>query len=60
MKFLKKNDVCKKLGISRASLYRIINRDPTCPSPHKISISISVFCEHEINKWVESRNERAL
>jgi predicted DNA-binding transcriptional regulator AlpA len=60
MKMIRKNDACKKLGISRATLYRIINRDPTFPSPHKISNSISVFCEHDINEWVESRNERLL
>lgn len=57
MKLIRKNDVCKKIGISRATLYRILNSDPTFPPPRKISDRISAFCETEINEWIESRNE---
>lgn len=44
-------EVIKRTGISRASIYRLINKSKF-PSPVKISANAIAFVESEVNAWI--------
>ena len=64
MNLLRINQLCKKLSISRPTLYRIMNSDKSFPKPIALTAGISAFNEMEINDWIElkskSNNEKDL
>lgn len=61
--FIRLPEVLKRTGISRATVYRLINKK-AFPLPVKISEKSIAFVESEINDWIEnlinsSRNKAA-
>lgn len=46
-------EVLKRTGVSRAGLYRMINKK-RFPLPVKISERAIAFVESEVNEWIES------
>ena len=57
MNLIKFNDACKKLSVSRASLYRIMRADLSFPRPIKLTVGINVFNESEIEQWIELKSK---
>lgn len=56
-------EVIKRTGISRSSIYRLVNKNKF-PAPVKISEKAIAFIEREVNDWIEnlinsSRNKAA-
>ncbi|WP_337063624.1 helix-turn-helix transcriptional regulator [Raoultella ornithinolytica] len=56
-------EVIKRTGVSRATIYRLINKK-SFPSQIKISEKTIAFVESEVNDWIEklihsSRNKTA-
>lgn len=57
------NEVCRKLGISRAYLYakqrynpnRPRDYDPTFPKPIRLSKHRPAWFEHELDEWLLNR-----
>ncbi|MCG7367147.1 AlpA family transcriptional regulator [Pantoea sp. ACRSH] len=61
--FIRLSEVIKRTGISRSSIYRLVNKNKF-PAPVKISEKNVAFIESEINDWIEklinsSRNKAA-
>lgn len=62
-KFIRLSEVIKRTGISRSSIYRLVNKNKF-PAPVRISEKTIAFIESEINDWIEnlinsSRNKAA-
>ncbi|WP_410004074.1 helix-turn-helix transcriptional regulator [Cellvibrio sp. QJXJ] len=58
MNLLRINQLCKKLSVSRPTLYRIMNSDQSFPKPIALTPSINVFNEMEIDNWIELKSTR--
>lgn len=61
--FIRLSEVIKRTGISRTTIYRLINKN-SFPLPIKISEKMIAFIESEVNDWIEnlinsSRNKAA-
>jgi prophage regulatory protein len=52
-KFIRLSEVIKRTGISRSSIYRLVNKNKF-PAPVRISEKSIAFIESEINDWIES------
>lgn len=52
-KLIKITQVCKLLGISRATLWRIIQQDTSFPKKRYISPNRVAFVEAEIHEWIQ-------
>jgi len=54
MAYLSSRQVCEKLGVSRATLYRL-RKDPGFPAPAYLTSRLPRWVETEIDRWVEQR-----
>ncbi|MCD8512877.1 MAG: AlpA family transcriptional regulator [Nitrincola sp.] len=54
MKFLRLPEVVNATGLSRSSLYRLIE-DGTFPSSIRIGGRSVAWCDEEVNAWIEER-----
>lgn len=48
-------EILKILGISRSTLYRLINNDSTFPKPIKLGARRVGFRDTDLNDWVDSQ-----
>ncbi|WP_049071879.1 helix-turn-helix transcriptional regulator [Klebsiella michiganensis] len=51
--FIRLSEVIKRTGISRSSIYRLVNKNKF-PAPVKISEKAIAFIEREVNDWIEN------
>lgn len=58
MVFIRLPDVCKKLGISRATLYRLI-KDGRFPKSTRIADHINVWVLSDVEAWMEEQVKRS-
>lgn len=56
MQVIRVDDVCKKLGVSRTTLWRL-RHTPNFPKPIDLGTRGSGFIEHEIDTWLEDKAE---
>lgn len=49
---LRQPEVLDIVGISRTSLYRLLNSDPTFPRPYKLSPGISVWDAEDVYSYL--------
>lgn len=54
MNILRLNDVTKKVGLGKTSLYSLI-KDNDFPLQVKLSAKASGWLEHEIDEWIANR-----
>lgn len=52
---LRPKQVCHKLGISPATLWRWVNKNPSFPKPFKIGANSTAFDSAELATWVQDR-----
>ena len=62
MQILRLKEACKKLKLSRSTLYEKLNEksrryDPAFPKPVRLGLSAMGFFESELDKWLEARGE---
>lgn len=55
MQILKIKQVCKKIGMSRATVYRLLKIDPSFPKPLKLAASAIGWLEADIEAWLISK-----
>jgi prophage regulatory protein len=55
MQILRVHQVSKKIGLSRATIYRLLKIDPTFPKPQKLAISAIGWQEQDIDAWIASK-----
>lgn len=55
IQILRVRAVEKRLGVSRPTIYRWLDNDPTFPRPVKIGSHSVGWVESEINAWLEAR-----
>jgi predicted DNA-binding transcriptional regulator AlpA len=48
-------EVCRLTGVSRATIWRLIDRDPTFPRPFYLSSAITVWDEAEVFSWIGAK-----
>lgn len=54
-RFLRISDVMEYLGISRATVYRLVERDPTFPRPRQIAEHRVAWDLEELEAWAKAR-----
>lgn len=59
MKLLTPAEVSVKLGITKSSLRGLRHREKSFPQPIRMSPRIVRWDEEDINKWLETRKEKA-
>ena len=57
---LRPAQVAEKIGISLATTWRYVRKDPTFPRPFKLTANTTVYFEHEIDAWLSAKREAAL
>lgn len=57
LQFITNEEVCQRLGISRTSLWRLIQNDPTFPARRFISNYQVAFLESEIKEWMLNKSK---
>lgn len=55
MNVLRLRHVITKVGLSRASIYRRLQQDPTFPRSFSLGGKAMAFDEAEIDSWLEER-----
>lgn len=55
MKLLRKAEIARRLDVSRWTVYRIAETDPTFPREREISPGVRGRLEHEFDEWLRSR-----
>lgn len=55
IKILRLRDVQTRIGISRPTIYRWLDSDPSFPRPVKIGSRSIGWIESEVNQWLEAR-----
>lgn len=55
MQILKIKQVCKKIGMSRATVYRLLKIDQTFPKPLKLGLAAIGWLESDIEAWLISK-----
>jgi len=48
-------DVTKAVGVSRATVWRWVQSDPTFPKPFKLNGSVTVWDEAEVHGWLQAK-----
>lgn len=46
---------CELLGVSRATIWRWVDNDPSFPQPFKLSEGVTVWDEAEVLQWIEAK-----
>lgn len=49
-------EILKILGISKSTLYRLLNDDPTFPKPIRLGARRVGFRDTDLKDWVDSQN----
>jgi predicted DNA-binding transcriptional regulator AlpA len=52
-------EVCRLTGVSRATVWRMIARDPAFPRPFHLSSAITVWDEGEVFAWLVTKKKAA-
>lgn len=56
-RILRPNEQAKLLGVSRCTLWRFEQTDPTFPRKVKLGVSAAGRLESELMEWIESKKE---
>ena len=48
-------DVCQMVGVSRPTVWRWVNSDPSFPKPFKLSPSITAWDKAEVEDWLSAK-----
>ncbi|MGO8798693.1 MAG: helix-turn-helix transcriptional regulator [Roseiarcus sp.] len=51
-------EVCRLTGVSRATVWRMIKRDPSFPQPFNLSSAITAWDENEVFSWIAAKKNR--
>lgn len=57
MNVLTPDELAAKLGISKAAMHALRNRDQTFPPPIRLSEKVIRWDEADVDKWLETRKE---
>ncbi|VVE15640.1 hypothetical protein PCO31110_02902 [Pandoraea communis] len=55
IRILRLKDVQQRIGISRPTVYRWLDKDPSFPKPVSLGSHSIGFVESEIDAWLEAR-----
>ena len=47
--------VCDLVGVSRATVWRLLKQDPSFPRPFHPTPAVTAWCETELLGWIESK-----
>ncbi|MFM0753651.1 helix-turn-helix transcriptional regulator [Paraburkholderia strydomiana] len=55
LRILRMKELIERTGLSRATLYVLMAKDPTFPSKIQLTVRTIGFYEHEVEGWLASR-----